>query len=69
MLYKFLGQDSEIDLDYADKEFLEYKWAELDELPKDVVHFKRNVYQHVAQKFAPYIEEIKSGCDSSGRVA
>ena len=65
MLFKFSGQESEIDLDYADKEFLEYVWAELDELPKDVVHFKQAVYQHVAQKFAPYIQEIKSGCDSS----
>ena len=67
MLYKFVGQESEIDLDYADKEFLEYKWAELDELPKDVVHFKRSVYRHVAQKFLPYIQAIKSGHDGSGR--
>ena len=65
MLYKFAGQESEINLDYADKEFLEYKWAELAELPGDVVHFKRNVYQRVVQKFAPYIERIKSGSDTS----
>lgn len=67
MLYKFVGHESEIDLDYGDKEFLEYKWAELQELPKDVVHFKQSVYRHVAQKFLPHVLAIKSGCDSSGR--
>lgn len=65
MLYKFSGQESEINLDYADKEFLEYKWAELDELPQDVVHFKRSVYQRVVQQFAPHIEKIKSGYDTA----
>ena len=62
MLYKFSGQETEIDLDHADKEFLEYKWAELDELPKHVVHFKQSVYQRVVQHFAPHIQKIKSGC-------
>ena len=41
MLYKFAGQESEINLDYADKEFLEYKWAELAELPGDVGSFQK----------------------------
>lgn len=60
MLYRFSGEESEINLDHADKEFLEYRWAELEELPKGVVFFKQKVYQHVVEQFAPYIQQIKS---------
>ncbi|KAL0041721.1 hypothetical protein WJX79_002293 [Trebouxia sp. C0005] len=59
MLFKFCGSDSEIDLDFADKEFLEYKWAELHDLPDKVVYFKQHVYQLVVLEFGPYIERIK----------
>ena len=69
MLYSFSGEDSEINLDYADKEFLEYKWAELEDLPKDVVQFKQYVYQRVVQHFTPYINMIKSGSEGSSTAA
>lgn len=59
MLFKFCGSDSEIDLDFADKEFLEYKWAELHDLPDKVVYFKQHVYQLVVLEFGPHIERIK----------
>ncbi len=60
MLFEFCGTESEIDLDFADKEFLEYKWTELHDLPDRVVHFKQHVYQRVVVEFGPYIDEIKS---------
>lgn len=59
MLFKFYGEDSEIDLDVADKEFLEYKWTDLHDLPDGVVQFKQHVYQHVMLEFGPHIEKIK----------
>lgn len=60
MLFRFCGDESEINLDFDDKEFLEYKWAELHDLPHKVVHFKQHVYQHVVLEFGPYIDKIKA---------
>ena len=50
---RFLGDDSEIDLaPHGHKpEFDAWRWARMDELPKLIVPFKRDVYQQVIAAF------------------
>ena len=47
---KFLGKDSEINIKTQKPEFLDWKWAKLDQITKLVVDFKLNVYQEVQKK-------------------
>ena len=41
---RFLGQDSEINLNTKHPEFIEWKWLEPEKLPDVIVDFKRNLY-------------------------
>ena len=41
---RFLGQDSEINLDTKDPEFIEWKWLDPKKLPNVIVYFKKNLY-------------------------
>ena len=41
---RFLGQDSEINLNTKNPEFIEWKWLEPKKLPDVIVDFKRNLY-------------------------
>lgn len=50
-LARFKGDDSEIDLDTEDPEFIAWRWAPLEELLDLVVHFKREVYKSVIDEF------------------
>ena len=43
-LIKFLGPDSEINLNQKCPEFNEWKWVDIDELPKIIVPFKKKLY-------------------------
>jgi putative (di)nucleoside polyphosphate hydrolase len=54
---RFSGKDSDINL-HADAhpEFEEWKWVRLDELPHLAVAFKRDIYERLAQDFAPYAQ-------------
>ena len=54
-LFRFLGQDSEINILTEHPEFAEWKWAELAELPRLIVPFKRDLYETIVQKFEPYV--------------
>ena len=47
---KFLGKDSEINIQTKKPEFLEWKWIELDKITEIVVNFKLNVYQKVKEE-------------------
>jgi putative (di)nucleoside polyphosphate hydrolase len=52
---RFLGQDSEIDLEAHDHpEFSRWKWVPLSELMKYAVPFKRVVYERVMLEFSQY---------------
>ena len=53
-LFRFLGDDRDINIDTDHPEFLEWKWAEFSELPSLIVPFKRDLYETILQKFAPY---------------
>ena len=57
LLLEFMGCDEDIDLScHGVPEFVEWRWMRLEELPRSVVHFKREVYEHVARHFVPRIQ-------------
>ena len=47
---RFIGEDSEININTKHPEFLEWKWVELREITKLVVNFKLDLYQEVQKK-------------------
>ncbi|MBI1210161.1 MAG: RNA pyrophosphohydrolase [Alphaproteobacteria bacterium] len=51
---RFAGGDKDIDLNaHKHVEFDAYRWVEIDELPRLIVPFKRQVYQSVVDIFRP----------------
>ena len=51
---RFLGNDSEIDINTKHPEFIDWKWANIDKLPDLIVLFKKHVYEEIKGK----LEEI-----------
>ena len=49
-LMKYLGNDDEINIKTKKPEFLEWKWAELNQITELVVDFKLQVYQEILSK-------------------
>ena len=41
---RFLGADSEININTKNAEFIDWKWIEPNELPSVIVNFKKNLY-------------------------
>ena len=58
VLFEFLGKDSEIDfLTHPEEiEFDSYEWTDIEEAPKRIVYFKKEVYNKVVAEFKPYIK-------------
>jgi putative (di)nucleoside polyphosphate hydrolase len=54
-LFRYLGEDHEINIETQHPEFSEWKWAEFSELPSLIVPFKRDLYETILQKFYPYV--------------
>ena len=54
-LMKFLGPDSEINLNQKCPEFNQWKWVDIDELPSLIVPFKKKLYLSVIQEFCKFI--------------
>ena len=44
---KFLGNDSEVNINTKNPEFIEWKWVSIDILPDLIVLFKKHVYETV----------------------
>jgi putative (di)nucleoside polyphosphate hydrolase len=55
---RFTGGDSEIDIAHPagghEPEFVEWRWAAMEELPELVVPFKRGTYERVVKEFAKF---------------
>ena len=49
-IMRFIGNESEININTKHPEFLDWKWIDLDDLPKIAVNFKLNVYKNVKQE-------------------
>ena len=52
---KFTGEESEINLKTEHPEFIEWKWVEMDELPKIIVDFKKDVYEKLLLELKKFI--------------
>jgi putative (di)nucleoside polyphosphate hydrolase len=59
---RFDGSDTEFDLDaHPPAEFDAWRWGYLDEAPSLIVPFKRAAYEAVAQAFAPFAAQSRTG--------
>ena len=56
-LYFFNGTDDEINLNTAHPEFKKYIWKDMHFATENIVSFKKKVYQALAQRFAPEIQQ------------
>lgn len=64
---RFLGTDSDINLDTHHPEFDAWRWLAFDDLPAQAVAFKRDLYEAVTREFATLAREIArqgSGADA-----
>ena len=52
---RFIGKTSEINLKTKNPEFIEWRWVEMDELPKIIVDFKKNVYEKLLLELKKFI--------------
>ncbi len=57
-LMKFLGTDTDININTPNPEFAQWRWAHLHELPELIVPFKRKLYQDILAEFRPHIEKL-----------
>jgi putative (di)nucleoside polyphosphate hydrolase len=56
-LIEFYGDDSEINI--PNEELVEYKWVNLSlNIVKEIVPFKRGVYQNIIKKIKPILQDI-----------
>ena len=54
-LYRFLGEDAQIDIATDHPEFSEWRWISADEMLAAIVPFKRDVYAQVIAAFRPWL--------------
>ena len=47
---RFVGKETEININTKKPEFLDWKWVDLDDLPKIAVKFKLDVYKSLKQE-------------------
>lgn len=47
---RFIGNESEININTKNPEFLDWKWIDLEDLTKIAVNFKLDVYKHLKQE-------------------
>lgn len=57
-LAKFLGNDSEININTESPEFVSWRWVDIDELPELIVSFKRELYQDIIKEFRPILTAL-----------
>lgn len=54
-LFRFLGEDSDVDIATKHPEFRAWRWMEPRELPEMIVPFKRELYREVLAAFAGHL--------------
>ena len=50
-VFRFTGQESDINVETENPEFSEWKWAKFNSLVDNIVPFKRNVYKKILEEF------------------
>ena len=54
-LMRFLGEDSDVNLQTPEPEFRAWKWADAQELPDLIVPFKQGLYRDILKAFAAWL--------------
>ena len=54
-LYRFLGEDSDIDIATQHQEFRAWRWVNPAELPDIIVPFKKTLYENVLAAFSSHL--------------
>jgi putative (di)nucleoside polyphosphate hydrolase len=54
-LARFLGEDSDVNIETPDPEFRAWKWADSSELPAMIVPFKKKLYEDLLEVFADWL--------------
>lgn len=54
-LFRFLGEDADVNIATVHQEFRAWEWAHPDTLVNRIVPFKKELYGHVLAEFAPYL--------------
>ncbi|UZK66871.1 RNA pyrophosphohydrolase [Sphingomonas sp. M1-B02] len=54
-LFRFLGEDGDVNIATADPEFRVWRWADPADLPDIIVPFKRALYQEILGIFQPHL--------------
>jgi putative (di)nucleoside polyphosphate hydrolase len=54
-LARFLGADADVNLQTAEPEFRAWRWAEVEELPRIIVPFKKKLYEDVIEAFREHL--------------
>ncbi len=55
-LIRFTGSEKDINIHTPEPEFNNWRWINVEELPKMVIHFKRKLYDSVLEEFKPLIK-------------
>ena len=53
---RFTGEENEINLKTKHPEFIEWRWIAMDELPKVIVDFKKDVYEKILIELKKFID-------------
>ena len=54
-IVRFKGEESEININTQNAEFIEWKWIDMNLLPDLIVHFKKNIYKNILEELKKYI--------------
>ncbi len=54
-LFRFLGQDDQVNIATEHPEFDRWQWSRADEMIASIVPFKRAVYEEVVRQFRPHL--------------
>ena len=57
-LFRFLGEDCDVNIATAEPEFRAWRWSDPADLPELIVPFKRTLYQQVLAAFAKPLTEL-----------
>ncbi|NWP00761.1 NUDIX domain-containing protein, partial [Escherichia coli] len=54
-LFRFLGEDADVDIQTAEPEFRAWRWAAPQDLPDIIVPFKRALYKELLTVFGQHL--------------
>ena len=57
-LMRYLGNENEINIQTLKPEFIEWKWIDIDSLPKVIVDFKREVYEKLTDRIKNSLKKV-----------